>query len=364
VVRGDHAVALYHEDKPISNALREIDGAWGEGGGQLIRTAVALAAITHTPIRVRHVRANRQPPGLAPQHLTAVRAVATLCGGETRGLELRATGFAFAPGPIVAGEFRFDVGTAGSLTLLAQALLPVLASAPGPCMVRLIGGTDVRAAPPFDYFRQVLLAHLAALGVPVRCTLHRRGYYPRGGGDIELVTQPARPRARRFDAATSPRAILGRAHTDHLPRHVATRMSDAARTPLSRQATEIEVEVAAEAANPGGSIVLWTHDGGSVLGAGRVAERGVRAEVLGAAVGAELAADLAAGIALDVHSADQLLVWLALADGESAFTTRAVTPHARTAIWLIEQFVPVRFEIASDREAGARRVRVRVRPQR
>ena len=345
-------------------ALREIDGGWGEGGGQLIRTAVALAAITRTPIRVRHVRAHRQPPGLAPQHLTAVRAVATLCGARTDGLELRATAFEFAPGPIVAGEFRFDVGTAGSLTLLAQALLPVLASAPGPCTVRLIGGTDVRAAPPFDYFRQVLLAHLAALGVPVRCTLHRRGYYPRGGGDIGLATVPARPRARRFGDAASPRTILGRAHTDHLPRHVATRMIDAARTQLSRQAAEIEMEVEAASANPGGSIVLWTGDGGSVLGAGRVAERGVRAEALGAAAGAELAADLAAGVALDVHAADQLLVWLALADGESLFATRAVTPHAHTAMGLIEQFVPVQFDIAPECEPGARRVRVCVRPQR
>jgi RNA 3'-phosphate cyclase len=347
--------------EPMSNTIREIDGAWGEGGGQLIRTAVALAAITHAPIRVHHVRANRQPPGLAPQHLTAMRAVATLCGARTHGLELRATGFEFAPGPIMAGEFRFDVGTAGSLTLLAQALLPVLASAPGPCMVRLIGGTDVRAAPPFDYFRHVLLAHLAALGVPVRCMLRRRGYYPRGGGEIEFATEPARPRARRFSDATPPHAIVGRAHTDHLPRHVATRMIDAARAHLPRQTSEIEAEVAAESANPGGSIVLWTRGGGSLLGAGRVAERGVRAETLGTAVGSELAGDLAAGVALDVHAADQLLVWLALADGESAFTTREVTHHARTAMWLIEQFVSVQFEIGSDREPGARRVYVRPR---
>ena len=342
-------------------AMREIDGAWGEGGGPLIRTAVALAAITHTPIRVRNVRANRRPTGLAPQHLTAVRAVATLCGAETQGLEPRATAFEFAPGRIGAGEFRFDVGTAGSVTLLAQALLPVLASAPGPCTVSLIGGTDVRAAPPFDYFRHVLLAHLAALGVPVRCTLRRRGYYPRGGGEIEFTTEPARPRALCFDDAALPRAILGRAHTDHLPPHVATRMSDAARAHWLRQTSEIEAEVAAESANPGGSIVLWTRGGGSVLGAGRVAERGVCAEALGAAVGAELVADLAAGVALDLHAADQLLVWLALAHGESVFTTREVTHHARTAMWLIEQFVPVQFEIGSDREPGAQRVYVRPR---
>jgi len=122
--------------------------------------------------------------------------------------------------------------------------------------------------------------------------------------------------------------------------------------------------VAAESANPGGSIVLWTGDGCNVLGAGRVAERGVRAEALGAAAGAELAADLAAGVALDVHAADQLLVWLALADGESAFATRAVTLHAHTAMGLIEQFVPVQFDLAPECEPGARRVRVCVQPQR
>ena len=147
----------------------------------------------------------------------------------TRGLEMRATAFEFVPGPIMAGEFRFDVGTAGSVTLLAQALLPVLASAPAPCAVCLIGGTDVRAAPAFDYFCQVLLAQLAALGVPVQCALRRRGYYPRGGGEIELATVPARPKARCFGGyPILPHAIAGRAHTDHLPPHVATRMSEAA----------------------------------------------------------------------------------------------------------------------------------------
>jgi len=339
--------------------MLEIDGAWGEGGGQLIRAAVALAAITRTPIRVRNVRAARDPPGLAPQHLTAMRAVAALCGASTAGLELRARAFDFTPGALLAGDFRFDVGTAGSITLLAQALLPVLAQAPAPCCVRLIGGTDVRAAPPLDYFRHVLLTHLAALGVSVRCDLHRRGYYPRGGGEIEIRTVPARPRSHHFGIPIALRSIAGCAHTDHLPAHVAARMTDAARSRLQLM-PRIAVELEAASASPGGAIVLWTRDAGSALGAGRVAQRGVRAETLGEAVGTELAADLASRAAFDLHAADQLPIWLALADGESTFTTRELTPHARTAMWLIEQFVPVHFAI----EAKAALVNVRVQPRR
>ncbi len=334
--------------------MLEIDGAWGEGGGQLIRTAVALSALASTPIRVRNVRAARHPPGLAPQHLAAVRAVASLCDAATCGVELRAPQFDFAPQTIRAGEFRFDVGTAGSVTLVAQALLPVLAHAPAPSRVTLIGGTDVRAAPPLDHFRHVFLAHLAALGVRVRCAARRRGYYPRGGGEIELEVAPARPRAHRFPSGAD--SIAGCAHTDQLPAHVAARMAESARARLPR-AARIALEVGAESASPGGAITLWT-GGPAVLGAGRVAERGVRAETLGEAAGAELAADLAVGAALDLHAADQLLLWLALAQGASAFTVREVTPHARTAMWLIGQFVPVRFEV----EAAPPIARVRVRP--
>jgi len=339
--------------------MLEIDGAWGEGGGQLIRTAVALAAITRTPIRVRNVRAARRPPGLAPQHLAAARAVAALCGASTRSIELRATSFDFIPTPLVAGDFRFDVGTAGSVTLLAQALLPVLAHAPAPCRVTLIGGTDVRAAPPFDYFRHVLLALLAMLGVSMRCDLRRRGYYPRGGGAVEIIATPAQPHARHFVAPGATRSLEGCAHTDHLPAHIAARMVDAARSHF-HQGPQIAAEVEESSTCPGGAITLWARAAGSVLGAGRVAERGVRAEALGDAVGTELAADLASGAALDIHAADQLLLWLALADGESTFAAREVTQHARTAMWLIEQFVPVRFDI----EPMAPLVRVHVQPRR
>jgi RNA 3'-phosphate cyclase len=326
----------------------EIDGSYGEGGGQLVRTAVALAAITGTPVRFRNVRAKRDKPGLAPQHLAAMRAVASLCEAECTGLELRSQAFTFAPGALRGGTFRFDVGTAGSITLVLQALLPVLACAPGPARVTVVGGTDVRAAPPLDYLRHVLLALIHRMGVGVECRVARRGYFPRGGGEIEVAVTPARPRPLAAETIARPSRIDGLAHVANLPAHIAERMRMAALARLGEFPAHVDTAIlgGAEAIGQGGAIVVWARAGHTMLGAGRVAERGVRAETLGEDAGAELAADLAAGVALDVHAADQLLVYLALA-GSGSFTTRTVTSHARTAMWLIEQFLPVRFGVGA-----------------
>ena len=336
----------------------EIDGSFGEGGGQLVRTAVALSAITGKGVRLQSVRAKRDKPGLAPQHLAAVRAVRSLCGAECAGLDLRSQAFTFAPSALRGGEFRFDVGTAGSVTLVLQALLPVLACAPGPSRVSVVGGTDIRAAPPFDYLCHVLLTLLGRMDIGVECRAIRRGYYPRGGGEVEVAVAPARPRPLALDATHRPLRIDGLAHVANLPAHIAERMRAAALARLAAYPAHINAATlgGAEAIGPGGAIVVWARTGQTVLGAGRVAQRGVRAETLGDEAGAELAADLAAGAALDVHAADQVLVYLALA-GSGSFTTREVTGHARTAMWLIEQFLPVRFEVG---EAG-RLARVEVR---
>jgi RNA 3'-phosphate cyclase len=340
--------------------MLEIDGAHGEGGGQLVRTAVALAAVTGTPIRIRDVRARRDRPGLAAQHLTAVGAVATLCGARCEGLALRSPAFEFHPGRLRAGEHVFDVGTAGSLTLVLQALLPAMLRAPGPCRVRLTGGTDVRAAPPLDYFRRVLLPLLARLGIAVDCRVVRRGYYPRGGGKVEVATTPATPRPLALDAPGRLVRIDGLAHAGNLPAHIPERMRAAALARLGAGRAPVSVEArvlgADDAFGPGGAIVLWAECANTVLGAGRVAERGVPSEALGESAADELAADLEAGAALDVHAADQLPVYLALAGGESTFTVREVSLHAATALWLIGQFLPVRFDV--ERTGGLARVRV------
>jgi len=334
----------------------DVDGAHGEGGGQLVRTAVALSALTGKPLRLANVRASRARPGLAPQHLAAVRAVASLCDARCDGLELRSSAFTFEPRARPAGgELRVDVGTAGSVTLVLQALLPVLLAARGASRVVVIGGTDVRQAPTWDYFREVLLRLLGRMGVDVRATLVRRGYYPHGGGEVAVEVQPGAPKPISFENSNASWRIAGEAHVGRLPLSIAERMRASALAALPRALIGVTAD---PSAGPGGAITLWAESDTGLLGASRVAERGVRAEALGEAAGHELAADLASGATLDVHLADQVLVYLAMAQGASVFTTRAVSSHTRTALWLLPQFLPVRFSVQQD----GSRWRVRAMP--
>jgi len=327
--------------------MLEIDASYGEGGGQLLRTAVALAAITGIPVQLSRVRAGRAKPGLAPQHLAAVRAVAQICGAQLEELALGAQELRFEPGALRAGSFEFDIGTAGSITLLLQALLPVLLRAPGPSEVLVRGGTDVRAAPPLDYFTHVLLRLLRPMGVNVQLQERRRGYFPRGGGEVQLHVVPARLQALRLERAGDLTAVHGVAHVANLPLHIAERMRDAAQARLAPRSRPLHIETRvlgpAQAIAQGGAIVLWAQTRHSTLGAGRVAERGLRAEVLGEAAAADLQAELDSGAAVDVHAADQLLIYTALAEGESRYTARELSRHAQTAMWLIEHFLPRRF---------------------
>lgn len=329
--------------------MLEIDGSYGEGGGQLLRLAVALSAITGIRARITNIRARRDKPGLAPQHLAGVHAVGELCSAKIEGLSLRSQEIVFEPVKLRGGDYRFDIGTAGSITLVLQALLPVMLAAHLSCKVHIIGGTDVRQAPPVDYLREVLIRLIERLGA--RITLHvlRRGYYPRGGGEVEVAVRPARLVSMIFENAGLRKAIRGVSHVANLPEHIALRMKQAALERLGVYGADTAIETQVldrEAAfGPGGAIVCWVESEHTVLGAARVAERGVPAEVLGEAVGAELVADLAAGAALDKHATDQILIYLALAGGGS-FSTREVSLHAQTAMWLIEQFLPVAFDVS------------------
>jgi RNA 3'-terminal phosphate cyclase (ATP) len=325
----------------------EIDGSYGEGVGQLVLTADALSALTGKALRIANVRASRARPGLAAQHLAAVRAVAACCDARCEGLELRSGAFTFEPRARPAGgERRAAVGTAGSVTLVLQALLPMLVAARASSRVVVTGGTDVRQAPSWDYFGEVLLRLLGRMGLHVRASLLRRGYYPRGGGEVALEVEPGVPAPLALGGGAANWRIAGEAHVANLPVTIAERMRDAARAALGREAAIGARSLGRDKAwGTGGAITAWAGREAGLAGASRIAERGVRAEALGEAVGREIAQDMAAGASLDLHAADQVLVYLAMARGTSSFTARAVSSHAATAMWLIPQFLPVRFAV-------------------
>lgn len=344
--------------------MREIDGSFGEGGGQLLRTAVALAAITGEALHVRNIRAKRSNPGLAPQHLTAVKAVAALCGAEVEGLEVKSREILFRPGPLRGGRFDFPVGTAGSITLVLQAALPVAVACGESLWMRITGGTDIRAAPPLDYFRHVLLPQLSRMGIRARIEVLRRGYYPRGGGEIAVEVLPSLPlRPLILDAPGGLEEIRAFAHIANLPAHIVERMTGAALAEISALPPPV-IEQAVlgrdEAIGAGGAIVLAARMAHTVLGASATAERGVPAEQLGAEAGRLLREEIASGATLDVHAADQMLIYLALAGGPCRFFARTLSSHASTTIWLLEQFLPVRFDV---RQSGSL-VRIEAKPKR
>ena len=340
----------------------DIDGAHGEGGGQLVRMAVAIAAVTGVPVHIERIRAKRRRPGLAAQHAAAVRAVAALCDADCQGVEAGSGSLTFRPRRLHGGEFHVDVGTAGSIALVLQALLPAAVCSGQRVDVTLRGGTDVPLAPPMDYVRWVLLPLLAMLGVQAELSIGRRGYYPRGGGEVRLVLPPVE---RLMPFAVAERGAVAQieahAHVAHLPRHVAERMVAAARAtlppdlPLRAEVQECAPELAA---GPGGSIVLCARSVRTTLGAAQVAERGVPAERLGQAAAQSLRRDLDAQATLDVHAADQMLVFLALASGPSSFRAAALDSHAHTVMWLLELLTTARFSVTP----AAAGVLVRVLP--
>lgn len=339
-----------------------IDGSHGEGGGQLVRTACALAAITGTPFRLYNIHARRDPPGLAPQHLTAVRAVAELCAGSVEGLTPRSREIVFHPGKLRPGDYRFDVGTAGSITLVLQACLPAAFAAKGPVTLRVTGGTDVRAAPPLDYLRFVFLPLLKRMGLHAEMNVRLRGYYPRGGGHVEVVVSPGTPRPLALETAGALEAIEGAAHVANLPLHIVERMQQTAERRLRGYPNvRITPDVLGHdrAFGPGGAIVLWARTANTLLGAGEVAQRGIPAEHIAETAVDALRAEIEAGVTLDLHAADQILLYCALARGASVFLARAWTSHAQTTAWLIEQFLPVRIRTS----AQGTLARVEIRPR-
>jgi RNA 3'-terminal phosphate cyclase (ATP) len=324
--------------------MLHLDGSYGEGGGQILRSALSLAALLGVPVQIERIRAGRSRPGLRPQHLTAVQALAALSRAEVSGAELASQELTFRPHTIQGGRYVFDVaektGSAGSVTLLAQALLPPLLQAPQPSVLTLKGGTHVAWSPPAHYLMQVFLPALAALGAPVQMELRRWGWYPRGGGEVQLKIDPA-PALSGVAWRTPPPLAAFRAVSaaSKLPAHVALRQAARLRERLGEGLPVTIIQAGGQ--DPGSMMLLWgPHAGFDALGArGKPAEQ-VADEVAEAYLSF---ANRRAGV--DRHLADMLPLYLARARGPSVIDTPEITGHLLTNLWVIEQFLGPRFQV-------------------
>jgi len=326
-----------------------IDGSHGEGGGQVLRTALALATLTGQPVRIEHIRAGRRKPGLRPQHLTAVRAAAAVCGAHLEGDELGSQMLTFAPGsPPRPGEYTFDVaeaargGSAGSVGLVLQTVLLPLALADGESYLTLQGGTHVPWAPPVSYLEHIFLPTMAQMGVTARLELTRWGFYPAGGGEIRVqvvgredlldpITLVERGKLQR---------VWGTAAVMNLPAHIPQRMATRARNVLAEAGLQAQIEPRRlRGAGPGAGIFLFAEYAHAAAGFTAYGRRGLPAERVAEAACEDLLAHHRSAAPADPHLADQLVLPMALAAGESQVITSRVSQHLLTNTWVVQQFL-------------------------
>lgn len=323
----------------------EIDGSYGEGGGQILRTAVSMAAVTSQPVRIFNIRASRPNPGLAPSHVTSVEAVAQIADAEVDGLYPGSKDITFKPRELTGGEFEIDVGTAGSISLVLQACLVPAALSKRGVRMEIKGGTDVRWSPPIDYLRLVHAPILDMMGVNIDIEVEARGFYPEGGGLVRAEISPT-PRLAGLDLPSAGRllAIDGVAYAQNLPEHVVSRTKHAALKALvGVPSVRIDSDLR-RGHSTGAGMVLAARCEHAVLGASILGERGVRAERLGEDCAADLLETTRSGATVDEHMLDQILPYLALADGRSLVVSEGITAHAETNMRVIEKFLGRRFE--------------------
>lgn len=340
-----------------------IDGSYGEGGGQIIRTAVALSAVSGEDVTIQNIRSCRPQPGLKAQHLMAVKTAAKMTGAQVEGLKIGSTELTFKPQDIIWGHYDVNIGTAGSITLLLQCLMPAAAASKERIMLDIIGGTDVAWSPSVDYMSHVLLPVLASMGLECSIKVNQRGYYPKGGGQVRAEIAPSvlvgveleqeqwqgqeqeqeqeQEQKQNMGHENEHDTITGISHSSNLPEHVTRRQADSALAVLEAAGYVASIDTEnSRCPSTGSGITLWSgHMGGSALG-----KRGLPAEKVGQAAAVEIIVELGSGATVDVHLADQLIPYMGLA-GSGSFMVREVSEHTRTNIWVVEQFLDVEFRI-------------------
>lgn len=353
----------------------QIDGSYGEGGGQVLRTALTLSTMTRQPVHLENIRAGRSNPGLAPQHLTVLHALARICNAEVTGDEIGSQEVTYQPGGWPhAGRYTFDVaqlaqgGSAGSVTLIFQALVLPLAVASSDSRLTLRGGTHVAWSPPYDFMEGVFLPMLARMGLSASCSLDDWGFYPRGGGQISAVVNDIErsgemdPPDIEGDERTplkglrlapldlvsrgTLKTVRGRSVACNLPSHIAQRMADRARGILQGQGLRSDIRpVRVKGRGPGAGIFLIGEYEHTLAGFSALGRPGKPSEKVAEEACERVIAFHNSGAAVDRHLADQLLLPLSLAESSSSMNVACITGHLQTNAYIIRKFLPAQIEI-------------------
>lgn len=330
----------------------EIDGSQKSGSGTILRQAVALAAAGGEALHIYNIRQNRPQRGLKPQHLEAVLTAAKLCNAEIKGATLGSKELWFMPRQIKGGNFEAKIGTAGSISALLMATLPICAFAKGSVRLHVAkGGTDVSHSPTINYLRNVFLPALKLTGLEAAITVHKYGYYPKGMGEVTMTVKPPESlQPIRLNTFGKLKGVKGISVCTFLSdRKVAERQANAASAYLSEKGYTADIQVVNDQSNSfqkGSSITLWAEtDTGSIIGADAIGELKKTSEEVGREAAEKLYAELSFRPTVDVYLADMLVPYMALAEGTSNLLTRMISDHLETNIWLAEEMLNAQFNI-------------------
>jgi len=330
----------------------EIDGSQKSGSGTILRLSIALAGIVNQPLHIFNIREKRPQPGLRPQHLEAVLTAAKICNAEVKGASLGSRELWFTSNRIEGGEIHAEIGTAGSIPMLLLTVLPLCVFAQTPvCLHVTKGGTDVRNAPTINYLKHVLLPMLTRMGLETSLIIEKYGYYPKGMGEITLTVQPSKRlnpiRIEKFGTIKELRGLS--VCTFLADRKVAERQAKTANELLKTRGYEATIQVVNDMSNPlqkGSSLVLWAKtDTGALLGGDAIGELGKPSEVVGREAAENLLREVESLVTVDVHLADMLVPYVALAQEESVYLSRVITEHLDTNIWLAQEILGVEFMV-------------------
>jgi RNA 3'-terminal phosphate cyclase (ATP) len=334
----------------------EIDGSFGEGGGQILRTALSLSCLFQKPFRISNIRKGRKKPGLMPQHLTGVRAAQLLSRAEVQGDCPGSMELSFSPGKVNGGSFFFDIGTAGSTMLVLQTLIPSLIFSGEKTILNLVGGTHVPFSPSFHYVRDVFLPFLKKTGIEMALSVESYGFYPKGGGRIRAELFPVKgvmplcitDRGKML-------GVNGASGVANLPLSIAERQRNAVPEKLLAHGIDYTHQEDIElmevpSLGQGTFIFLRAESEHSIAGFTALGERGKRAEAVGDEAATELLEYLRTDAALDPHLADQIVLYLSLSKEQSLFTTCRISQHLLTNLWVIGLFHEFRYDV--DGEIG------------
>jgi RNA 3'-terminal phosphate cyclase (ATP) len=330
----------------------EIDGSQKSGSGTILRLSVALAAILGQTLHIYNIRQNRPQSGLRPQHLEAVLTAARLCDAELKGADLNSRELLFKPKKVKGGAVEAEIGTAGSIPMLLLTVLPICIFTENPVHLHVSkGGTDVQNSPTINYIQYVLLPTLKRMGINAALRVGKYGYYPKGMGEITITVEPCKSlNPLLLEKFGKMQAIKGVSVCTFLAdRKVAERQAKAANSQLKEKGYTADIQIVNDQSNPmqkGSSLVLWAEtDTCTILGADAIGELRKTSETVGTEAAEKLYAEIYAKPTVDVHLADMLIPYVALARGKSTYLTRTVSEHLETNVWLAEKILNVKINV-------------------